>query len=159
MSYSENSSTTAGTHVWLILWKAYDVLHAHAVKSIESLDMCVTDFGVLELLLHKGAAPINVFGEKLSLASGSITAAIDRLERRSLVRRIPSTTDRRAKLVDLTEEGRWLIEGAFTTHSKHMSYAVDGLSESETDQLLTLLKKLGKSAQQRLQQPPEESKE
>lgn len=157
MSNSEQS--TDGTHLWLIVWKAYDVLRTHAMKSIELLEMCVTDFGVLELLLHKGAAPINVFGEKLSLASGSITAAIDRLERRNLVRRIPSATDRRAKLVDLTDEGRQLIETAFETHSKHMNYAVEGLSESETSQLLALLKKLGKSAQQRLQDPPIESKE
>ncbi|MBY0549634.1 MAG: MarR family transcriptional regulator [Candidatus Obscuribacterales bacterium] len=154
-----SNSPTDGTHVWLIVWKAYDVLRTHAMKSIESLDMCVTDFGVLELLLHKGAAPINVFGEKLSLASGSITAAIDRLERRNLVRRIPSATDRRAKLVDLTEEGRQLIETAFEAHRNHMSYAVEGLTESESSQLLALLKKLGKSAQQRLQDSPTESKE
>ncbi|HEY9790925.1 MAG TPA: MarR family transcriptional regulator [Candidatus Obscuribacterales bacterium] len=135
-----------GVHVWLVLWKAYDALHAHAMESIESLDMCVSDFGILELLLHKGPAPINVLGQKLSLASGSITAAIDRLEARKLVVRTPSPTDRRAKVVELTREGRKLIEKAFGTHSQHMESVLAGLTKAERVELTALLKKLGKFA-------------
>ncbi len=139
---------TSGTHVWLVVWKTYDALHRQAMKSIESLNMCVSDFAVLELLLHKGPETINAIGEKLSLASGSITAAIDRLERRRFVRRTPSLVDRRAKVVELTDEGKALIQSAFTTHSIHMNSAVEVLSQIEREQLLQLLKKLGKHAQE-----------
>lgn len=37
--------------------------------------------GVLEALLHKGPLPVNALGEKVLLTSGSITTAVDRLER------------------------------------------------------------------------------
>jgi MarR family 2-MHQ and catechol resistance regulon transcriptional repressor len=145
-----NGMDNSGTHVWLVLWKAYDALHAHAMQSIESLDMCITDFAILELLLHKGPTSINALGEKMSLASGSSTAAIDRLERRGLVNRTPSATDRRIKIVELTKEGKQLIQKAFDTHSDHMEFAVDGLTKAERTQLLVLMRKLGKSAEQRL---------
>ena len=42
---------------------------------------------VLEVLLHKGPLTISVIGEKVLLASASMTSAIDRLEIRELVRR------------------------------------------------------------------------
>ena len=40
----------------------------------------MSDFAVLEALLHKGAQPVNVIGKRVFLTSGSITTAIDRLE-------------------------------------------------------------------------------
>src|ERR1700761_5581142 len=85
---------TSGVHVWLVLWKASRTLYAHADQSIESLDMCQSDFGVLEALLHKGPLPIKTLGEKVLLTSGSITSAIDRLEQRGWVERSTDGNDR-----------------------------------------------------------------
>lgn len=137
---------TSGIHVWLVLWKAFDVLEAHAMRSIESVDMCITDFGILELLMHKGPVNINVLGEKLSLASGSTTAAVDRLEKRNLVRRVASESDRRAKYVELTKQGDKLISSAFEKHKDDMERVASVLTRTERIELLKLLKKLGKSA-------------
>src|SRR4051812_37513423 len=76
-----------GTHVWLVLMKAHRALQRHAEASIASLDLCLSDFVVLELLLHKGPMKVNDIGRKVGLTSGSITTAVDRLETRSLVSR------------------------------------------------------------------------
>src|ERR1019366_5412985 len=78
---------TTGVHLWLVLWKAYQALLCHAEHHIHSLGLGFSDFAVLEVLLHKGPAPVNRIGELVHLTSGSITAAIDRLERKSLVAR------------------------------------------------------------------------
>ncbi len=143
---SASANNIDGVHVWLVLWKAYDAVYAHASRSIESLNMCLTDFGILELLLHKGPASINALGEKLSLASGSATAAIDRLERRGLAQRVASPTDRRVKVVELTAAGKQLIKQAFEQHSQDLEQAAAPLSARERTTLLNLLKKLGRSA-------------
>src|ERR1035441_41197 len=74
-----------GVHLWLVLWKAYQALLCHAERHIHSLGLGFSDFAVLEVLLHKGPAPVNTIGQLVHLTSGSITAAIDRLERKSLV--------------------------------------------------------------------------
>jgi len=142
---------TSGTHLWLILWKAYDTLRTHAERHIESLGLCLSDFGVLEALLHKGPLPVNTIGSLIRLTSGSITAAVDRLERKGLVERRNDAGDRRARVVHLTASGRSLISCAFADHETAMERAVSGLTAAERAEAATLLKKLGLSAQAMLQ--------
>src|SRR4029434_7271151 len=89
----------SGVHVFLVLWKAARAAQAYAEKSISVLEMCGSDFAVLEALLHKGPLPINEIGKKVLLTSGSITVAVDRLEDRRLVERRAHGNDRRADAV------------------------------------------------------------
>lgn len=137
----------SGVHVWLVLWKTARAIEAHALRSIETLGMCQSDFAVLEALLHKGPLPVNVIGRKILLTSGSCTTAVDRLEKRGLVDRSWGHPDRRVCLVQLTKAGRTLITKAFRDHSEAMECAASALNRSERENLLALLKKLGLSAQ------------
>src|SRR6266478_6494516 len=102
----------SGVHVWLVLMKAHRSLVRHAERSIVSLDMCISDFGVLEVLLHKGSQSISEIGRRIELTSGSITTAIDRLEQRGLVARAADSGDRRARVVHLTLDGKARITKA-----------------------------------------------
>jgi MarR family transcriptional regulator, 2-MHQ and catechol-resistance regulon repressor len=142
---------TSGAHLWLIVWKAFDSLRTHAEKHIESLGLGLSDFGVLEALLHKGPMPVNTIGSLVRLTSGSITAAVDRLERKGLVERRNDPEDRRARVVHLTTSGRNLISCAFADHEQAMDKATAGLTAAERAQAAALLKKLGLSAQEMLQ--------
>jgi MarR family 2-MHQ and catechol resistance regulon transcriptional repressor len=136
-----------GIHLWLVLWKAYEAVRRHAERHIHSLGLGFSDFAVLEVLLHKGPSPVNTIGDLVHLTSGSITAAIDRLERKSLVARCAHSSDRRARVVHLTEMGRQLIECAFRDHAAAMEAATSGLTAAERAAAVVLLKKLGRSAQ------------
>ena len=138
---------SAGTHLWLVLMKAHQSLRRHALRSIEGTGLCFSDFAVLEILLHKGPLPVNTLGEKVSLSSGSATAAIDRLENKGLVRRASDAHDRRTRLVHLTEKGRTLISAAFAQHQADMDAATRGLNSSDKKALTELLKKLGTNAE------------
>src|ERR1019366_5642539 len=140
---------TTGVHLWLVLWKAYQALLCHAERHIHSLGLGFSDFAVLEVLLHKGPAPVTTIGELVHLTSGSITAAINRLERKSLAARGADPSDRRARVVRLTEAGRTLIESAFRDHAAAMEAAASGLSAAERGEAVALLKKLGLSARER----------
>jgi MarR family 2-MHQ and catechol resistance regulon transcriptional repressor len=126
--------------------KAHHSLERHAVRSIEALDMCFSDFAVLELLLHKGPQPVNTIGRRVSLTSGSITTAVDRLELRGLVVRRLDPDDRRARIVSLTKSGTARIREAFGHHERAMDRAASGLTKTERDALVKLLKKLGTTA-------------
>jgi MarR family 2-MHQ and catechol resistance regulon transcriptional repressor len=134
---------TSGIHLWLVLWKAYEALRGHAERNIAGLGLCLSDFGVLEMLLHKGPAPVNAIGQRVFLTSGSITAAVDRLETKGLVRRGEDPADRRTRVVHLTGEGRKLIEEAFARHAEAMEAAAGGLNAAERAEAVALLKKLG----------------
>lgn len=141
---------TSAARVWLILWKAYESLHAYAVNDIESLEMCLSDFAILEALLHKGPLPMNDIARRVSLTAGSVTTAIDRLENRSLVSREFQEGDRRTRLITLTPEGLKLIKSAFNKHLQALETVAAPLTKKEREQLIALLKRFGRSAEARL---------
>jgi MarR family 2-MHQ and catechol resistance regulon transcriptional repressor len=150
------SSDDSGTHVWLVMMKAHRALERHAVRSIEAAEMGLSDFGTLELLLHKGPQRVNEIGRRIDLTSGSITTAVDRMETRGLVRRRADALDRRASVVELTPKGKALIVEAFRQHKDAMDRAAEGLSPAERATLIRLLKKLGLSADERRTEGPQE---
>ncbi|MCU1233223.1 MAG: transcriptional regulator, MarR family [Candidatus Solibacter sp.] len=145
---------SSGTHLWLVLWKAYESLHAHAIRHIQSLGLGFSDFAVLEVLLHKGPTPVNTIGELVHLTSGSITVAVDRMEAKGLVQRCNHPSDRRARVVHLTPTGETLIRCAFTAHETAMELATAGLTPAEQVQAVALLKKLGLHARAELDRKP-----
>lgn len=143
MGNGKDSPDLAGIHVWLILWKAAHAIEQNALSSVSALGLGLSDFAVLEVLLHKGPQPVNKIGRKILLTSGSITTAIDRLESRKLVRRMSDPEDRRARLVELTPKGRDLIECAFRQHALDMEETMAVLPPEERAELIRILKKVG----------------
>jgi|SRR5689334_25350363 len=142
----------SGVHLWLILMKAHESLRRHAECHIHRLGIGFSDFAVLEVLLHKGPTPVNAIGSLVRLTSGSITTAVDRLERKGLVERRNDPEDRRARVVHLTPSGRKLISCAFADHEAAMDKATSGLTPEERGQAAALLKKLGLAAHELLPQ-------
>lgn len=142
----KKGASPTGTKIWVSLWKSGRSIESHALASIASLGMSLTDFAVLEVLLHKGPLPVNTIGKKVLLTSGSITTAVDRLEEKGLVERLDSPSDRRVRIVSLTKEGTRQIKVAFAEHQKHLELAVSPLTKGEQRQLVELLKKLGQGA-------------
>ncbi len=143
----ESLTGGSGVHVFLVLWKAARAAQAYAEKSISELELCGSDFAVLEALLHKGPLPVNEIGRKVLLTSGSITVAVDRLETKGLVERRAHGTDRRARIVHLTKAGRKLITRAYGEHAADMEQlASASLTTAERATLIRLLKKIGYKA-------------
>jgi MarR family 2-MHQ and catechol resistance regulon transcriptional repressor len=144
---SELLTGGSGVHVFLVLWKAASAVQSYAEESISELQMCGSDFAVLEALLHKGPLPINEIGKKVLLTSGSITVAVDRLETKGLVERRPHGTDRRARIVHLTKQGRKLIRRLYADHAADMErLASASLNRKEREILIRLLKQIGYEA-------------
>lgn len=133
-------------HVWLVMMKAMRALTRYAAAGIEETGLGLSDFGVLEALLHKGPLPVNTIGPIVDLTPGSISIAVDRLFEKGLVSRVESAEDRRVRIVALTPRGRALIDSAFRKHSGQMRRVFSELSSEELRVLETALKKVGKRA-------------
>jgi MarR family 2-MHQ and catechol resistance regulon transcriptional repressor len=129
--------------LWLVLTRCHRTLSQIAERSIEEAGLGLTDFAALEALLHKGPLTITEIQGKVLLASGSMTAAVDRLEKKGLIKRGPAASDRRAKVLQLTPEGRRVVETAFRRHAAELESAMAVLNLSEKRHLYALLKKLG----------------
>ena len=73
----KKSPRITAPRLWLVITKSYRVLSLLAEQSIAKAGLCLTDFAALEALLHKGPLTISQIQEKVLLASGSMTAAVD----------------------------------------------------------------------------------
>ncbi|EMA6342144.1 MarR family winged helix-turn-helix transcriptional regulator [Bacillus cytotoxicus] len=113
-------------------------------KSMQSNGLNPTEFAVLELLYHKGSQPLQQIGERILIASGSITYVVDKLEKKGLVKRTPCPNDRRVIYAELTEDGATLIDSIFPNHERLIHQSFEMLTKEEKAELLTLLKKIGK---------------
>jgi MarR family transcriptional regulator, 2-MHQ and catechol-resistance regulon repressor len=133
-------------HVWLVTMKAMRALTRYAAAGIEETGLGFSDFGVLEVLLHKGPLPVNTIGPIVDLTPGSISTAVDRLVAKGLVSRVESTQDRRVRIVALSARGKDLIASAFRKHSEQMKRVFSELSPEELRGLEVVLKKVGRRA-------------
>src|ERR1700691_3499267 len=133
-------------HVWLVMMKAMRALTRYAAAGIEETGLGLSDFGVLEILLHKGPLPVNTIGPIVDLTPGSISIAVDRLVTKGLVSRVESEEDRRVRIVALSARGRDLIVSAFRKHSGQIKRVFSELSPEQLRSLEVMLKKIGKRA-------------
>ncbi|GGG90511.1 MarR family winged helix-turn-helix transcriptional regulator [Silvibacterium dinghuense] len=133
--------------LWVNLARAYGALAAFVQSAVEKEGLGLTDFMVLEVLLHKGPMTISQIGSRVLLAAPSMTAAIDRLEREGYVERRNSEEDRRIRRIELTGKGRGFIQKLFRRHSEELEEVMNVLSTTEKTRLRASLKKVGFSAQ------------
>jgi|ERR1700722_1175652 MarR family 2-MHQ and catechol resistance regulon transcriptional repressor len=137
----------AAPRLWLVLMKAYGSIVSYVEGAFAAQGIGLSDFMVLEVLLHKGPLTISAIGEKVLLASASMTSAIDRVEKLGLVRRRSCSSDRRIRLVELTVEGKAFIEEIYSRHAKDLERIAAGLCDAERKGLYSGLKKMGLAAE------------
>lgn len=103
------------------------------------------EFDVISTLLRAGPPyrlrPTELF-KSLMVSSGGLTDRLTRLEKAGLIIRVPSETDARSLLVQLTDDGRARAEAAFREDMMVEARMLDGLSAEERDQLAALLVRL-----------------
>jgi MarR family 2-MHQ and catechol resistance regulon transcriptional repressor len=131
--------------VFIVLSRAYRAISDYTNKYIQASGVNPTEFAVLELLYHKGDQPLQHIGDKILLASGSITYVVDKLEKKQLLKRIACPNDRRVTYAQITEKGRGFLEGIFPEHQERIEHLMDGLTVEEKETVIELLKRIGKS--------------
>lgn len=133
--------------LFVVLSRSYSWVTAHSNRHIRQHGLNPTEFGVLEVLYHKGPQPLQQIGEKILISSGNITYVVDKLEKKQLLIRKPCSADRRVIYAELTEKGHAFLAEIFPPHQQAIEKAVAGLTPEEQQQAIGLLKKLGRAAQ------------
>ena len=136
------------------LMRASKAVVARLEPRLAALGLTLTQLGVLEVLLHKGAMTHRDLGRKVLTSAGNMTDVVDKLEARGLVLRVRAADDRRQVRVELTAGGRGAIEDLFPRHAGDIAQAMGGLGAAELALLGELLRKLGMSAAQTLPERP-----
>jgi len=131
--------------LFIVLSRANKALHECTNQFFQSNGLNPTEFAVMELLFHKGRQPLQKIGNKILLASGSITYVIDKLEKRGFIQRVSCPSDRRVTFAEITEEGKSFMAHLFPEHEQQLHEIMNALTSEEKDQAIYLLKKLGLS--------------
>lgn len=144
--YDVDTETAASLKLWVVLHRARRSIQGHLQEQVASHGLSLTEFAVLEVLLHKGALRIGEIGERVLLSSGSMTYVVDKLVKRGLIDRRLCEEDRRVTYAELTPEGQRLIKTVFAEHASVMRKIMEGLSLEEKQTAIALFKKLGRYA-------------
>ena len=131
--------------LFIVLSRAHKAINESTNQFFQKNGVNPTEFAVLELLYHKGRQPLQQIGNKILLASGSITYVIDKLEKRGYLARISCPNDRRVTYAEITETGNAFMDDLFPQHEQHLHELLDSLTVDEKETVIELVKKLGLS--------------
>jgi MarR family transcriptional regulator, 2-MHQ and catechol-resistance regulon repressor len=112
-------------------------IHRHLAED----NLTVSQFAVLEALYHLGPLYQGELGQKILKSNANLTTVVDSLEKKSLVRRDRSGSDRRRVAVHLTDKGEMLISRVFPRHARVVADELQYLSDDEKEKLTILLKR------------------
>ena len=141
--YQGTEEATRALDTYIKLMRASESLTNRIHRHLHDVDLTISQFGVLEALLHLGSLCQSELAHKLLRTGGNMTLVIDNLEKRDLVRRERSSIDRRFISVHLTDAGRTLIERIFPRHVEAVTQAMERLDAEEQEMLSNLCRKLG----------------
>jgi MarR family transcriptional regulator, 2-MHQ and catechol-resistance regulon repressor len=140
-----DEETAQALRTWVALARAHNAVAQLAAADVARHGLTTAEFGVLEVLYHKGPMLLNEVQRRILVSSGGITYLVDRLEKRGLVERRDCPGDRRARLAALTAEGEALVAAIFPQHAEVIRGALAGLMEEEKDQAVRLLRTIQKT--------------
>ena len=139
--YTKNETRALNAYVKLM--RAAESVTVRISRIIASSNLTVSQFGVLEVLFHKGSLCQRDIAAKILKSTGNITMVIDNLEKRGLVNRERDTLDRRYITIHLTGDGQVLIAGLFPSVLAAIVQEMNMLQENEQDELGRLCRMLG----------------
>lgn len=132
---------------FIVLMKASKSVQELITTDITSYNMRTSDFVIMETLYHKGRQTIRQIAEAVLIKTGSITYVIDKLEDKGWLTRSDCKEDRRVVYIELTDEGKRVMDSIFPQHQLVIEDIFSELTEQEHDILIDLLKRVGKKCQ------------
>ncbi|WP_136808159.1 MarR family winged helix-turn-helix transcriptional regulator [Desulfosediminicola flagellatus] len=120
----------------------YDKINSWEHSVVKGSGLSPAQMHTIEVIGHHQDMRMKELAERLGVTTGTLTVAVDKLERKGLVERKPHHSDRRSWFVALTAKG----QAAFAQHDRfHNDFTKDiseGLTNKEITMFSSLLSKL-----------------
>jgi DNA-binding MarR family transcriptional regulator len=121
------------------------VQRIHISTSSGEMDLDRSAYGILCRLADEGPQRLGLLATAFGLDPSTITRQVQALEKADLVRRRPDADDRRASILDLTEEGRTVLEHTRAYRRRRLEELLDDWAETDRNELARLLTKVNDS--------------
>src|SRR4051795_3633081 len=136
----------ATLHLVIALGRAMQAIERGVQPHLRESGLGLTEFGVLEVLYHKGPLRLGEIRDRILVTGASTTYVVKKLEERGLIRRKYLAEDSRVVLGELTAKGRALIEEVFPVHVELLQQVTAGLTLSEKREASRVLRALSRQA-------------
>ena len=131
-------------NAFIALLRCADAVSQSANHHLTEFKITTRQWAVLEALYHRGPLMQNALAQKLLCTPGNLTGVISKLAERDLVS-VKLLKDKRCHELQVTSDGRALVEQILPAHVKAIVNAFSALNTSEQEQLRVLCKRLGLS--------------
>jgi DNA-binding MarR family transcriptional regulator len=96
----------------------------------------------LVAIAEAGSATATRLSREIKLSTSTLVGVLDRLEARNLIKRNRDATDRRRILIELTDEGRQLVENAPSPLQANLANGLKKLPAREQESIASSLEKV-----------------
>jgi DNA-binding MarR family transcriptional regulator len=108
-------------------------------RFMEDTGLSFSHINILMRLFHGGNCGVSEIGEQMGISNAAASQTVDRLVHMGMIQRTEDPQDRRAKLLELTQSGRVLIEQGVDLRSKWIETLTDDLSKEEQELITSAL--------------------
>jgi DNA-binding MarR family transcriptional regulator len=126
---------------WQLLVRFFFAQREHLPAAGDEFELSPVQCHVLHLIEPDEPVPMGRLADTLGCDASNVTGLVDRLEARGLVRRRPSSHDRRVKAIELTPDGS-KVRAQLLRRVTGSSCALSRLSASERRALVRILEAL-----------------
>lgn len=130
---------------WVEIMKAFNSIRSLELSLIEANGLTIGQFALLELLYHRGDQTIGAATKLAMSTPGNMTVVVKNLAKQGLITTRKNPADKRSSTLQITEEGKLLMDSLFPEHSRRITAFLSGLSAQEQKSVQELLRKLNKS--------------
>ncbi len=125
------------------LHRAANTIDRETARAVAPFGLTLSQFAVLEALLHKGDCTVGQVQRKVLSSAGTIPLVVNNLEKLGYVERRQDAADKRRTILHLTAAGRAVIERAYPVNEALICNHMDCWTAEEKQTLAALLKKFG----------------
>jgi DNA-binding MarR family transcriptional regulator len=119
--------------------RATDLHSKHLEKTV---GLTAPQLLLLQILRDRGEVTSGDLARRMSLSQATVTTILDRLEKRELVQRTRSVTDKRKVYATLTPAGTTILEKAPRPLQQHFVRQFQNLAEWEQTMILSALQRI-----------------
>ena len=145
MSTHTLNQNTAGTITNSVLISLRKIIQSIALNSrslVKRVGLTGPQLTILQEVSNSGEVSVGEVAKAISLSQGTVTGIIERLEKRGLVIRRRSESDRRRVLVQTTAAGQQLLDMAPPLMQEMFVERFNNLQEWEQTMILSSLQRL-----------------
>lgn len=115
------------------------LLRAEFDRRIVHLGLTPAEARTLSHVARCGPMRQSVLAERIGVEAMTLSACLDRLEEQGLVQRTPDPSDRRAKLANITEAARPVLDKILRASAEMRSDMTDGIDAEDVEAFRNML--------------------